>query len=194
MPKVSESYKAEKKKMIVQASKNVFETKGYHNVSMKDIIQAANVSRATIYSYFKNVEDIFLAVLDEVDHHEPSIQSNHNGLLIEHLNTWLEEYIVPQLSSQSLVRARSEYFYVVDTPDFYSNRYIKLKQGIKLMIHQSTDHIHSEFENTIASYIISFVDGLLVNASQLHHEDSFDATEQIKLFLISLDLYIKKLQ
>jgi AcrR family transcriptional regulator len=49
----------------LDAAKVVFRAKGYHPVSIGDIIEHANIARGTFYLYFTNKEDIFRALLDE---------------------------------------------------------------------------------------------------------------------------------
>ncbi len=49
---------------ILDASFNVFSTKGYHNATVDDIAQHAGVSKGTCYQYFSGKEEIFLATLD----------------------------------------------------------------------------------------------------------------------------------
>lgn len=56
---------AQKKEYIVQTARKVFVEKGYKDVTMKDIVEACDISRGGLYLYFENTKDIFLAVLQQ---------------------------------------------------------------------------------------------------------------------------------
>ena len=53
-----------KRQLILDSAAKVFSDKGYKAVTMKDIVEASDISRGGLYLYFSCVEDIFLAVLD----------------------------------------------------------------------------------------------------------------------------------
>lgn len=54
---------AQKKKYILETARKVFVEKGYKNVTMKDIVEACEISRGGLYLYFDSTEQIFLEVL-----------------------------------------------------------------------------------------------------------------------------------
>lgn len=54
---------AQKKKYILETARNVFVEKGYKDVTMKDIVEACNISRGGLYLYFSSTKEIFLEVL-----------------------------------------------------------------------------------------------------------------------------------
>lgn len=54
----------QKRQLILECAARVFSDKGYKAVTMKDIVEASDISRGGLYLYFSCVEDIFLAVLD----------------------------------------------------------------------------------------------------------------------------------
>lgn len=53
----------QKKKYILETARKVFVEKGYKNVTMKDIVEACEISRGGLYLYFDNTEQILLEVL-----------------------------------------------------------------------------------------------------------------------------------
>ncbi len=53
----------QKKKYILEKARVVFSEKGFKNVTMKDIVDACEISRGGLYLYFSSTEEIFLAVL-----------------------------------------------------------------------------------------------------------------------------------
>ncbi|MFT7581322.1 MAG: AcrR family transcriptional regulator [Myxococcota bacterium] len=48
---------------LLQASKDVFAELGYHGASLKHLLEAAGVARATFYKHFDGKEAAFAAVL-----------------------------------------------------------------------------------------------------------------------------------
>jgi AcrR family transcriptional regulator len=55
-----------KKKHILEVATRVFAAKGYHGTTVKDVVEAADISVGTFYFYFKNKEDLFATLYDEV--------------------------------------------------------------------------------------------------------------------------------
>ena len=53
----------QKKRYIVKTAKNVFVEKGFKQVTMKDIVDACEISRGGLYLYFSSTSEIFLNVL-----------------------------------------------------------------------------------------------------------------------------------
>lgn len=51
---------------IAQAAKTVFAERGYTRATLEDIAQRAGMSKATIYIYYKNKDDLFLHVVEEL--------------------------------------------------------------------------------------------------------------------------------
>lgn len=53
----------QKKKYIVETARKVFMEKGFKKVTMKDIVEACDISRGGLYLYFENTSQIFAEVL-----------------------------------------------------------------------------------------------------------------------------------
>ncbi len=54
----------QKKKYILETAKKVFVEKGFAGVTMKDIVEACEISRGGLYLYFSSTDEIFLEVLE----------------------------------------------------------------------------------------------------------------------------------
>ncbi len=54
---------AQKRKYILETARRVFMDKGYKRVTMKDIVDACEISRGGLYLYFNSTAEIFLEVL-----------------------------------------------------------------------------------------------------------------------------------
>lgn len=55
----------QKRKYIIEKARQVFMEKGYRGVTMKDIIDACEISRGGLYLYFPSTREIFLEVLKQ---------------------------------------------------------------------------------------------------------------------------------
>lgn len=64
--KVKRMIAEQRRKQILDCATQLFGNMGYHQTQISDILQAANVSRGTIYQYFKNKDDIFAAILENL--------------------------------------------------------------------------------------------------------------------------------
>lgn len=53
----------QKKKYIVETATKVFSERGFKQVTMKDIVEACDISRGGLYLYFADTREIFEAVL-----------------------------------------------------------------------------------------------------------------------------------
>lgn len=53
----------QKRKLILETARKVFREKGFKRVTMKDIVEACDISRGGLYLYFKSTEQIYLEVL-----------------------------------------------------------------------------------------------------------------------------------
>lgn len=53
----------QKKKYILETARRVFVEKGFKKVTMKDIVEACDISRGGLYLYFDNTSQIFMEVM-----------------------------------------------------------------------------------------------------------------------------------
>jgi AcrR family transcriptional regulator len=54
--------KNNKEKLILDTAIKLFSTKGYHETKIDDVVNAAKISKGLTYFYFKNKEDLYMAV------------------------------------------------------------------------------------------------------------------------------------
>jgi AcrR family transcriptional regulator len=52
----------QKEKQIVQSAIKLFSSKGFHTTKMDDVAKETKISKGLIYFYFKNKEDLYMAV------------------------------------------------------------------------------------------------------------------------------------
>lgn len=63
MPKGSIELTNERKEEIITACKALYETKGFKDITIKDIAEKTSFTRTSIYNYFETKEEIFLDIL-----------------------------------------------------------------------------------------------------------------------------------
>ena len=56
-----------RRKQIIDAAMRCISKQGYHGTRMDDIVAASGLSKGAIYWHFKSKEEIFLALLDDVE-------------------------------------------------------------------------------------------------------------------------------
>lgn len=55
---------ANKRVFILETARDIFAKKGYCDTTMKDVVEACNISRGGVYLYFNNVKELFEAVME----------------------------------------------------------------------------------------------------------------------------------
>lgn len=196
-PKVSEEYKRERKKELIKAAKKVFIEKGYVHTSMQDIMDEAGVSRGAFYSYFDNIDHVFIEVLKYDDQQDVQhIVPSDEGPIWPHLKRWIEEQQLHiEAIDQSLVHAKAEFFlsskYVKNKNNFpyIAERYNRTAEAIEKVLLEGVQR--GEFSpklhpSSIARYLISFINGLMLDTFQLGHEQT-KVKEQLIVFISSLE-------
>ncbi len=62
-----------KKNYILEKARGVFQKNGYRAVTMKDIVDACDISRGGLYLYFSSTREIFEAILSQEDYDAKTI-------------------------------------------------------------------------------------------------------------------------
>ena len=106
-----------KKKYILGKAREVFAEKGFKNVTMKDIVDACDISRGGLYLYFSGTDELFLAVLaDDIaedDEEAVSAALSGNASAGDMLALFLKEQKKEILRKKNnLIVATYEYFSV----------------------------------------------------------------------------------
>lgn len=195
-PKVSEEYKREKKNELLQAARRVFIRNGYTHTTMQDIMDEAGVSRGALYSYFDNIEHVFMEVLQFDDQQDILLfEPDDPASLWTHITNWIKQQQKNiEMIHQSLLLSKAEFFlssnYVRNKENFpyITERYQRIAEEIKSVIQKGVEQ--GEFQprlppESIALYLISFLDGLMLNTFQLGSERT-NVNEQLTVLLFSL--------
>jgi len=56
---------SQRKQIVYDTAANLFAKKGYGNTSMRELGQALNLQKSSLYHYFKSKEDLLFRILDE---------------------------------------------------------------------------------------------------------------------------------
>lgn len=62
IPERKKREKEMRRKEIIDTAEKLFFEKGYENISMADIAEGSELARSTLYLYFKNKKEIYLAI------------------------------------------------------------------------------------------------------------------------------------
>ncbi len=71
MPKVLPEYLESRRRQILEAASECFSHEGFHQTSMQDICERAELSPGALYRYFKGKDQIIAAICDE--HHQQDL-------------------------------------------------------------------------------------------------------------------------
>ncbi len=111
---------AQKKKYIIETARKVFMEKGYKGVTMKDIVEACEISRGGLYLYFSSTAELFEEVLrleqedaDDVFARSISSEATPSDILALFLKEQKRELLNKK---PSLTKAIYEYFFVNKIP------------------------------------------------------------------------------
>jgi AcrR family transcriptional regulator len=168
-PKVSTQYKIDVKEKIVDAALVTFSKNGYDRTRMDDIAEAANVSKGTLYLYFKNKEELFYAI-SERNIRELKEQLSTLLTKSEDLISSAENFYENFRSNTSGTNVEKVFFEIIAE----SSRNVKLRrmlyeQRIKMLdvvttyldLQQEKGLIRKNYNTkTIASGLISLYNGL----------------------------------
>ncbi|MBD3274066.1 MAG: TetR family transcriptional regulator [Candidatus Marinimicrobia bacterium] len=98
--------KEARRQAIIDAAEKIMFSKGLENATMDEIAEEADLSKGTLYYYFKNKEDLYLAI-------------NNRGL--ENLNQRFASVLTENRSGIELIRRLGEEFvnFVRAEPDYF---------------------------------------------------------------------------
>lgn len=108
------SVKVEKINAIIESAQKLFGIYGFEKVTMQEIAEELNMSKASLYYYFPDKESLYIAVIEK-EQNEFLSMINEQTLNIDDPAEFLREYALKRLSFfrslLNLGRLRSESFY-----------------------------------------------------------------------------------
>ncbi|MGG4455701.1 TetR family transcriptional regulator [Brevibacillus porteri] len=195
-PKVSDEYKTKKKIELLHAAKRVFITKGYTRATMQDVMDEAGVSRGALYAYFDNLEHLYLELLQFEDQQDVQFFTPIAGETSwQQVTKWLyKQQVEIENIEQTLSQANSEFFLSLKDQQkqqsypYITTRYEKMVDVLTAFFAHGT--ATGEFKpqlppEAIARYLISVIDGLMLDTAHLGAEKT-KVSEQMEVLLFSL--------
>lgn len=200
-PRVSEDYKRQKKLSLLQAAKRVFIAKGYTQATMQDIIDEAGVSRGALYAYFDNIEHVYVELLQHEDQQDVHyFRTDGTEAFWQQISEWVSKQRkeIDQID-QTLVRANSEFFSSTNyrshkaSYPYITARYKRIVKALADFFQTGTSK--GEFvtclpAESIARYVVSFVDGLMMNTAHLGTEQT-KVNGQMDVLLFTLEQLLR---
>lgn len=197
MPQVSNEYLQTRRKMIAKSALSVFSEKGYSNVSMKDIMNEAKISRGGLYAHFENIDSVFITALkyDDSLQVNPLLSPNLNKPLLPQINNWIHHVIMSiQSNERNLTRAKSEFFlsHTVTEVPYLRERHDRLLQGIKDLIKTGIEK--KEFKENVdihsfCELLISMIDGVMIH-QYYQYSSSASLVEIVELIIKMVEKYL----
>lgn len=162
----------QKRKFILETARNVFAEKGFRSVTMKDIVEACEISRGGLYLYFSSTEEIFLEVLameaQETD--DTVVASLENASAAEVLAVFLKEQKREILrAKKTLMAATYEYLFAEQTAkkdNFLKKQFNQAVKMLEKLINMGiASHEFYDVDARIAAKNIMYVlEGLKISA------------------------------
>ena len=163
----------QKKQLILEKAKEVFVEKGFRDVTMKDIVEACEISRGGLYLYFESTDQILLEVLkleaDETDDvFTERIEKGDTAADI--LTLFLKEQKKELLQNKdNLTVAIYEYFFAHKSTDKNNMLRRQFDAGVKVIEKLieagiATGEFYCEDPKGAAANIMYVLEGLKINA------------------------------
>lgn len=158
----------------METARKVFMDKGFKDVTMKDIVEACNISRGGLYLYFSSTKEIFLEVLeleqceaDDVFEKNIPRQAGPTDILALFLKEQKKELLSKK---PGLIKASYEFFF--ENRENSKNNFLKKQFDSAVLVIQklieagvATGEFYCEDSKGAASNIMYVLEGLKI-ASQ----------------------------
>lgn len=127
----------EKRNLILERAKQVFSQKGFSMVTMKDIIDACNISRGGIYLYFSSTDEIFMEVIKL--HHQSYIEKTKNNIddiddFHTVVNIYFENLKQEMKNIKGSLKLAMIEFFIAHKTETDNNFFVKAMDGLKAPI------------------------------------------------------------
>ena len=126
-----------KRNLILDCAEKVFSQKGFSVATMKDIIEACNISRGGIYLYFSSTDEIFMEVIKS--HHQTYLKkTQHNIDEVKDFQVIVETYFEnlkqEMLNIKGSLKLAMVEFFITHKTDTESEFFISAMNGLKAPI------------------------------------------------------------
>ena len=186
----------QKKKYIIEKARQVFVEKGYRNVTMKDIIEACEISRGGLYLYFPSTKEIFLEVLKQEQESGDDVFSTQIGedsTIVDIVELFFAAQKAELLNSKdNLAMATYEYYFAhkpEGEEDFLRTQFEAAVQALTQLIEMGVDagELYCEQPQTAAEEIMYALEGLKASYLTMKVSEA-EIDKQIEYLLQGLGL------
>ena len=159
----------QKKKYIIEKARQVFVEKGYRSVTMKDIIEACEISRGGLYLYFPSTKEIFLEVLKQEQESGDDVFSTQIGedsTFVDILELFFAAQKAELLNSKDNLAMATYEYYFAHKPEgeenFLRTQFEAAVQALTQLIEMGVDagELYCEQPQTAAEEIMYALEGL----------------------------------
>jgi len=163
---------------------------------MQDIMEKVGISRGALYGYFDNIDHVYIELLlyeDEQDTGYFAVETSERAWL--RIEKWilLQQERIERVD-QSLVRANSEFFLSEnyrkhkERYPYISARYERLVRSLSAFLQAGAEQGDFKLRKpaaAISQFIISYIDGLMLDTAHLGAEQ-IGSVRQLEVFLLAL--------
>ena len=180
----------EKREIILNAALQVFQKKGYKNVSMTDIIQESKISKGGIYLYFKSVREIFETLMNQPKD-DDFILENKNLSAKEKIKLCLEAQMDEILNPEkNMIAAGYEYMLSVKdelSPEMMNRRFSQGVSSIKKILDEGNKKGEISVDSKFwAQHLVWFLEGVRLSSTVTQIKKS-DLSRQISGLLKEIE-------
>lgn len=163
----------QKKQHILDTARKVFVEKGFKNVTMKDIVEACEISRGGLYLYFDSTEQILLEILHMEAQETDDLFTEHiseEDTAADILTLFLKEQKKELLQKKNnLTVAVYEYFFAHESTDKNNMLRKQFDAGVKVIEKLieagiASGEFYCEDPKGAASNIMYVLEGMKINA------------------------------
>lgn len=163
----------QKRQHILDAARKVFVEKGFKNVTMKDIVEACEISRGGLYLYFDNTEQILLEILQMEAEEADDLFTGHiseEDTAADILTLFLKEQKKELLQKKdNLTVAVYEYFFANQSTDKNNMLRRQFDAGVRVLEKLieagiASGEFYCEDPKGAASNIMYVLEGMKINA------------------------------
>ena len=166
----------QKKRYILETARKVFMEKGYKNVTMKDIVEACDISRGGLYLYFSGTAEIFLEVLRMETEETDDVFSDRikeDATATDILTLFLKEQMKELLRKKNnLTVATYEYYFGENVPpreNILKKQFDSAVKIIEKLIEAGVENgeFYCEDCRAVARNIMFVLEGLKISAQTI---------------------------
>ncbi len=188
---------AQKKQYILNTARSVFVEKGFKNVTMKDIVEACEISRGGLYLYFDSTEQILMEILQMEAQETDDVFTDHiseEDTAADILTLFLKEQKKELLQKKNnLTVAVYEYFFAHKSTDKNNMLHKQFDAGVRVLEKLiqagiASGEFYCEDPRGAATNIMYVLEGMKINAQ------TFGITEKMvdeQLLYIMQGLFVE---